>query len=72
MHVFYHGRKFCSLPNVEAQPRGDCGRAVISDDMAGWGGVALSRIAGPIPALRCGDFRFGLFLIDAPAGPKSD
>jgi len=29
--------------------------AVFSDDRAGRGGIALPRIAGPIPALCCGD-----------------
>jgi hypothetical protein len=54
------------IGNVEAQPRGDGGRlsaaglakveAVSSDDMAGRGGLALFRIAGPTPALCCGDW----------------
>jgi hypothetical protein len=43
---------------------GDCGRAVFSDDKAGRGGIAPSRVAGPIPALRCGDLlgRFSSFI----------
>ena len=52
-----------STPNVEGQPRGDCGRAVFSNDKAGWGGLALSESAGPIPALRCGDWLGLVFIV---------
>ncbi len=57
-------RKSIALPNVKGQPRGDGGRAVFSDDKAGRGGLAPSRVAGPIPAVRCGDW-FGTFFMEA-------
>ena len=63
---------FPVLPNVEGQPRGDCGRAVFSDDKAGRVGVALSRVAGPLPALRCGDLlAFDCGIIQYPSAARS-
>jgi hypothetical protein len=60
-----HG-EYCDLPNVEGQPRGDCGRAVFSDDKADPGGLALSEAAGPIPALCCGDLLGSFFVLEPP------
>jgi hypothetical protein len=48
--------------NVEAQPRGGCAPAVFSDDKARWDGDASSEIAGPAPALRCGDWLAFFFI----------
>jgi hypothetical protein len=43
--------------------------AVFADDKAGLSGLALSRVAGPIPALRCGDL-LGIFSFTAAALDK--
>ena len=40
-----------ALPNIEVCHDGNCAQAVFTDNKAGWGGDALSGIAGPIRAL---------------------
>jgi len=51
------------LPNFRDDPRGGCAQAVFADYKAGWDGEAVPGIAGPVPALRSGDWlAFPLFI----------